>query len=382
MKNLYTIFFSFLIASCFAQEISVSLETELPGNGTEVVRVFYTAVNGSFDMADTDDWGGQVITLGFTPQTGVMAEQPSTQVTSFTPAYMPFTNAIGPSGTTIFTFVPSDIGGTDDDNVYMSVNINGSTVDKPFLEGVKTEVFSFVLSDATGNGEDNDMIFLSESDLGQSGLNVAPTIINNSDAQNKWNNQPAAVSLPITLKSFSAEQYSPNASLLNWTSSSEINAAYYEVQRSIDLLQWDVVDQVKTKGREFVGADYELIDSDLPLTGRTNNVIYYYRLKMVDLDGAFKMSDVEAVSFDGLEKGHLFVYPNPTVQEVFVSIENVETLGATLSLIDRSGKAVLTQQLRTGVDERVSLRDMPSGLYQLAVSQAGQLYTEKVIKID
>lgn len=382
MKNLYTLLFSLFIGSCFAQEISVSLETELPGDGSEIVKVFYTAVNGSFNMADTDDWGGQVITLGFTPQTGVMAEQPSSQVSAFTAGYMPFTNAIGPAGNSIFTFVPMDIGGVNDGNVYMSVAINGSTIDKPFVEGVKTEVFSFRLPEAIGNGDDTDMIFLSETDLGQGGVNVSPTIINNSDAENKWDQSPAAISLPITLKSFTAEQYSKNASLLNWTSTSEINASYYEVQRSTDRLVWDVVGQVKTKGSEFVGADYELIDSNLPLAGRTNDVIYYYRLKMVDLDGAFELSEVEAVSFDGLDRGALFVYPNPTVQEVFVTIDNVETLGGSVALLDRSGKTVLTQQLRTGVDERVSLRDLPSGLYHLAVSQAGELFTEKVIKID
>ena len=255
-----------------------------------------------------------------------------------------------------------------------------------YSNGSEVRMFKLVFDDNQLDG--NVMVDFSLMDAAEAVMigGFGEPAINNANAGENifdvFENQTETIILPINLKSFSAKQYTENAAILNWTSLSEINASYYEVQRSIDRVDWNFVGQVKAKGSEFVGADYELIDDNLPLTGRTNDVIYYYRLKMVDLDGAVDYSAVEAVSFDGLAKGSLFVYPNPTADEVFVSLENVADLGGQVAILDRSGKMVHSQQLRTGEDERVSLVDLPTGLYTLAVSQAGELFTEKVIKID
>lgn len=192
----------------------------------------------------------------------------------------------------------------------------------------------------------------------------------------------SAVVLPIDLKSFTASKYSETAAILNWESASEINASHYEVERSTDLGSWDLVGSVEAFGNTLKAKEYELIDTRVPIQSRSKDEVFYYRLKMVDVDGAFEYSDTEAVRFDGVKAEGLYAYPNPTRDEIFVSVDGVSDSGAPMMLLDRSGKIVLSQTLRHGQDERVSLGELPSGLYHISVQVGTERLTQKVLKID
>ncbi len=188
--------------------------------------------------------------------------------------------------------------------------------------------------------------------------------------------------LPIILKSFTATKYKETSAILNWISASEVNSSHFEVERSINTLDWTHIRDVKAAGNSYKELSYKLVDNDLPLNKRSTETVFYYRLKMVDLDGAYEYSDVEAVRFDALKTSRLEIFPNPTANDVYVTLDNVGEQGVLLSVIDKAGRLVLSQKLTQGDEERVSLANLPAGIYYITVDQDGERYTQKVIKMD
>nr|WP_295932797.1 T9SS type A sorting domain-containing protein [uncultured Dyadobacter sp.] len=115
--------------------------------------------------------------------------------------------------------------------------------------------------------------------------------------------------LPVTLSAFNAKKEGTTAQL-TWTTTSESNSAYFEVQHSQDGKKWTVLTSVDAKGesRELVSYSY---------THTSPLAINLYRLKMVDLDETFAFSAIKNLNFDGDEQ--MNIYPNPTVDRIRLS---------------------------------------------------------------
>jgi hypothetical protein len=102
-----------------------------------------------------------------------------------------------------------------------------------------------------------------------------------------------AAPVPVKLISFTGT-LADGKTNLNWKTGTEINTASFEVERSIDGNNWAALGTVSAKGTP---SEYGFIDPT-PVDG-TN----YYRLKMIDKDGAFDYSKVVSVyvAIDGLD---------------------------------------------------------------------------------
>ncbi|MBK7633549.1 MAG: hypothetical protein IPJ13_04055 [Saprospiraceae bacterium] len=121
---------------------------------------------------------------------------------------------------------------------------------------------------------------------------------------------------PITfISSFSATKYSERASKLDWKTSSEINSAYFGIERSRDGDTWETIGKVAAAGNSHTELIYEYIDDNLPFS-RTADQIYYYRLRLTDQDGSHKYSEIKAVNFSRKSSDGIAIYPNPAIQMV------------------------------------------------------------------
>ena len=99
--------------------------------------------------------------------------------------------------------------------------------------------------------------------------------------------QPTA----IVISSLTTQPGDTQAKVL-WTTSSEVNIGGYIVQRSTQAdTGFTDVSNLPRQGSGTGGASYEYTD-----TGLTNNTVYYYRLRIVGLDGNFINSDVVQVT--------------------------------------------------------------------------------------
>jgi predicted outer membrane repeat protein len=176
----------------------------------------------------------------------------------------------------------------------------------------------------------------------------------------------SSVALPLDLLSFTGKLIN-NKTKLQWLTTSEVNVAHYEVERSNNGNSWIQIGQVAAKNTAG-DQQYELWDNN-PTNGWN-----YYRLKMVDIDGRFKYSKVIAVRTNGPS---LQVYPNPSNGQFTVLIDRAASR-TFLQLFDASGKVVHQQQLVQGINQ-VNTKKLSGGIYVLKIEDDAQIHTERMI---
>jgi hypothetical protein len=177
--------------------------------------------------------------------------------------------------------------------------------------------------------------------------------------------------LPVALSSFTASLVK-NQHQLNWSTSSETNNAGFEIESSLDGINFNKIGFVASKGTNSnQNLNYTFQDK-LAQYGTT-----YYRLKQLDLDGKFSYSDTRFINNQLSALRGVKVYPNPT--EDFVQVDGLDIKGATISLSTTSGDQVNTAGLIDG--NKVMMKGLNPGIYILKITNNNELMQSfKVVK--
>jgi hypothetical protein len=169
--------------------------------------------------------------------------------------------------------------------------------------------------------------------------------------------------LPISLLSFAGRKQD-KTNMLEWSTASETNNKGFELQRSANGTDFTSIIFVNSKaigGNSSAQLNYNFADVT-PLAG-TN----YYRLKQVDKDGKFSMSQIVAIK--GLKPTSLQlvnVYPNPTANKLNVNIESPVTENVTLFVTDMAGKTLINLRKAVAVGDNnieLNVSALPTGSY-------------------
>jgi len=179
--------------------------------------------------------------------------------------------------------------------------------------------------------------------------------------------------LPVELTRFVAER-GPAAVTLYWTTASEKNSAYFEVQRRNDGFAdtFGTIGRVEASGSSSSPRSYTALDENL------SDGTVYYRLRQVDRDGTAHYSGVVAVAphTSSAAAAPLSFYPNPATDVVTVTKASLS--GQPVRILDLTGREVR----RTLVDAagQVSLRELAPGTYLLQVQDGARLVTRRISK--
>jgi len=164
---------------------------------------------------------------------------------------------------------------------------------------------------------------------------------------------------------------------LYWSTASEINNDYFEIEKSTDGINFEHIGGVNGNGNSNSIIDYNYIDKN-PLNG-----ISYYRLKQVDFDGKFEYSKIIAVEY---EKQFSFnVYPNPINSGGILSLEfaNTEQKEVLVVVNDIYGRELYTKILITHQNGFVVACDcmdrLPSGTYIIMATSQNNIYKKKLV---
>lgn len=175
--------------------------------------------------------------------------------------------------------------------------------------------------------------------------------------------------LPVELLSFTAEMQNENV-LLAWTTATEINNDFFEVQRSANGLDFETIEKVIGAGNSASRLNYELLDQS-PLANTS-----YYRLKQVDFNGDFEYSKI--ISLSNSKTQNLFgnIYPNPTSSELNITLHNSEAF--TVQVVDMSGRIVYSQNVSASYSIpsfKLDVSALVSGLYLVQLSSQTETKT-------
>jgi hypothetical protein len=194
--------------------------------------------------------------------------------------------------------------------------------------------------------------------------------------------QAPTYALPVQLIYFSATN-SDNNGQLTWATASEVDNAYFEVERSTDGVNFTEIGKVAGHGNSTVTIDYAYTDPDL---SSYDVSVLYYRLKQVDVDGNFTYTDIASVNIgtDHPVFHIISTYPNPFSDHFSVSFYSPSGQSVTLAMYDVTGTLVNEETI--SVSEGMNIYNLANttrladGFYTMSIKTADQIFGIKMLK--
>jgi hypothetical protein len=174
-----------------------------------------------------------------------------------------------------------------------------------------------------------------------------------------------AVALPLDLIEFKAQAIGDSVAL-TWKVNNEKDFSKFELQRSTNGLEFGTLATIAGKKVEFYNyRDWRKI----------NENIIYYRLKMIDLDGAFTFSKIISVDFD---KANFYVnFENPNhIGEIRLE---TNLLNPNFSLVNAIGQKMDLEVTKISQNEYRLKTKVVIGLYYLSSKSENNLIIKKLI---
>jgi DNA/RNA endonuclease YhcR with UshA esterase domain len=253
-------------------------------------------------------------------------------------------------------------------NVEMWLN-PGDGQTQNFLDATWFGIYAWWFFDSSANwGHLVHMLRSASQKIGYSVFFVDPNDPNGDAhvAAYMWTAK-AAIVLPIELISFTARN-AGEVNQLQWATASEKNNDRFEIERSDDGQNWEVISEKAGAGDSQQRLEYSYDDKN-PLDG-----VSYYRLRQVDFDGQFSFSPVRQVT---RAKNLLFsASPNPTTDLVSFSGLPDDESDWSITITDASGRLVTIAANTTAID----LSAQPTGLYIATITTATGLQNLRLVK--
>jgi len=181
--------------------------------------------------------------------------------------------------------------------------------------------------------------------------------------------------LPVELTSFKAE--CGNIVKIQWSTASESNSDYFEIEKSRDGYSWMNVGTLEAAGSSSQSIDYSLIDEQL------FGGVSYYRLKQYDVNGDSEEYGPLSVVCDG-EKDFVSVYPNPSNDVFTVEINSSKDIcDLQINLLDYTGRIVKQRpvQVSSGTNQfQFNISHFANGVYLLQFDGMDKIAPVKIIK--
>jgi hypothetical protein len=176
--------------------------------------------------------------------------------------------------------------------------------------------------------------------------------------------------LPVKLASFKAAKEGATA-LISWTTTEEVNSERYDLERSGNGNAWEVIGSQLSNGDSKDLNTYSLTDAK-PLGGQN-----LYRLKMIDRDGTFAFSKIEALTFKG---AGITVQPNPIVgsEKIQITVDDWSAV-SSVRLLSLTGKVVY--EAKGALTSGIATNNLNAGLYIVQVQKLnGSTASYKIVK--
>ncbi|MEP6583666.1 MAG: T9SS type A sorting domain-containing protein [Ginsengibacter sp.] len=232
------------------------------------------------------------------------------------------------------------------------------------------------LSSAVGSayiGSTGTFSFINVSDSSNNGTEIAVDPNNNGNAGEVGENIPTPFSfaaLPVKFISIDASLVDKSSALLRWVvGTPTVNSDKFEVEYSADGRNWDSIGTVNITST--YKADYQFLHTLIP----AGNL--YYRIKELDLDGAYIYSDI-FVLHNKNSSDNFFVFPNPA--DTYITINSPGNLYGNIkvSLYDAVGKR-LNFSAMTGLTKQIDIASLPNGAYILKIENGEKVTTQKIL---
>jgi hypothetical protein len=174
--------------------------------------------------------------------------------------------------------------------------------------------------------------------------------------------------LPVELTSFSGICNEGNITL-TWQTASEFNSSHFDVEKSRDGENWQMLATVPSAGTSNELLTYQTVDQNA--TDGNN----YFRLRQVDIDGTEKVYDPINVSCAEVTPGYFSSFPNPSGTSFQLIVNNKELIGTcVLNMVDATGKVIEQREIevKDGINMFVINQELTPGIYFMNISNGSK----------
>jgi hypothetical protein len=190
--------------------------------------------------------------------------------------------------------------------------------------------------------------------------------------------QAVVTLLPVTVINWNAA-YANNNVALKWTTTTERNASHFIIERSFDGVEYSDIAMLFAAGNSDVNIDYSFNDK----VPAGNSGVIYYRLKLVDMDGQYKTSDIRIVRIGKAAEGvKIIAYPNPVVSDVRITIpQNWQGKQINYQLTNANGQTIKSYTVQyASQTEVIAMSQVPAGMYVMRVTNGNETAVQSVVK--
>lgn len=186
--------------------------------------------------------------------------------------------------------------------------------------------------------------------------------------------------LPLELSEFSAKlDEETNRVDLDWQTLTEDGIDKFIIERTIEPggTEFKSIGEVKAVGESTNSVFYEFEDD----VTRFVSPYIYYRLKIVDLNGAIEYSDIEVVHQKSPDRPKFRLYPNPSNGNVILNINGSEENNVTLSVFDVQGKLHHQEVVDLEdyfISKQFDFNHLNQGLYMIQVKNSRESFVIKM----
>lgn len=175
--------------------------------------------------------------------------------------------------------------------------------------------------------------------------------------------------LPVKFIGFTATRKN-NDVLVQWSTSEEVNASIFEVERSINGAEWSTIAYVAAIGNSSSVNNYSFTDKSVFAK------LVCYRIKEIDADGKTTITPVQTVKMDGhtasgikiasVQKKVLLQFPSPVKSNVIIRF------------VSMNGQVIDQQTINNPVGQ-VVLESKLTGNYIISLSNGHEINTAKQV---
>jgi large repetitive protein len=194
-------------------------------------------------------------------------------------------------------------------------------------------------------------------------------IINIEQAQTGIATTNCAILLPVNMSTYELTIEKEDIAF-NWTTETETNNDYFQIQRSKDGLLWETIGVRKGKGNSLTKTRYNFIDE------KSIHGISYYRLKQIDLNGDVATTPI--LSINNVPELEFSVYPIPAKDEVIIHSELQKI--DQIQVVDMLGNTIEVHHTTADKESTLDISQLQKGVYSVTIFVHDKKIIKRIIK--
>ncbi len=162
--------------------------------------------------------------------------------------------------------------------------------------------------------------------------------------------------------------------LVSWSTQSEQNSAWFDVERSYDGTNFINIGRVQSAGNSSTLRNYQFTD-----VNATKSLIFY-RLKIVDVNASYKHSQIRVVTKSENTNQEFLLYPNPANSIVTIVLKEAAEKEMGLQVSNHLGQIVKSSQISTGLQFiKLNVSHLPKGIYTVIITAIDVVQVKKLV---